>query len=130
MILEQLSLRDLLKQHQSSWKMEQLPHISWTLTLLINPLSQTLLSHSGIKTLAGVLGARLIYSSLLSGSLRLKWSARAHSLRVAMHHGIVPLTILFRLRGVDVGPLCISDCDEGRIVKALYGCFESKSSVN
>ena len=40
------------------------------------------------------------------------------------------LQILFRLRGVDVGPLCIRDCDEGRIVKALYDCFESKSSVD
>ena len=40
------------------------------------------------------------------------------------------LQILFRLREVDVGPLSINNCNEGRIVKALYDGFESKSSVN
>ena len=40
------------------------------------------------------------------------------------------LQILYRLRGVDMGPLSINDCNEGRIVKALYDGFKSKSSVN
>ena len=29
-----------------------------------------------------------------------------------------------------MGPLSINDCNEGRIVKALYDGFKSKSSVN
>ena len=40
------------------------------------------------------------------------------------------LQILFRLREVDVGPLSVNNCDEGRIVKALYDSFKSKSSMN
>ena len=40
------------------------------------------------------------------------------------------LQILFRLREIDVGPLNINNCNEGRIVKALYDGFKSKSSVN